>query len=209
MGAARTAEVDKQLRLFVVLIFVLRNFAEACTVQEETEDAKLLRWVRVYTREAGGNQAEAARQHATSESDLGALKGRIRNALTRDRNGVAPIPVEKQKKRKSLIDWRLSPTRPCNCFASVNISRIGSVRMSSFGKLSLMDSSAEGAAAAAAAAMRHCLAAALETSKCRFSPKTATTMSPSCRSFRLLLDSTRTFLAQDFFWLKICQLSSI
>jgi hypothetical protein len=29
-GAARTAEVDKQLRLFVVLIFVLRNFAEAC-----------------------------------------------------------------------------------------------------------------------------------------------------------------------------------
>ena len=30
-GAARTAEVDKQLRLFVVLVFVLRNFAEACT----------------------------------------------------------------------------------------------------------------------------------------------------------------------------------
>ncbi len=30
-GAARTAWVDKQSRLFVVLVFVLKNFAEACT----------------------------------------------------------------------------------------------------------------------------------------------------------------------------------
>jgi len=70
--------------------------------QPESEDARYMLWVQV-SQEAGGNVSKAARENATCHGDIEPLRKRITSAITRHQKGIAPTPVEKQKRRLHTI----------------------------------------------------------------------------------------------------------
>jgi len=77
----------------------IQTFSPKMQQQPESEDATYLLWVE----EAGGNVSKAAREHATCKEDIEPLRKRITSAIGRRQNGIAPIPVEKQKRRLHTI----------------------------------------------------------------------------------------------------------